>query len=77
MALGLLVLRRREGYRAPYRAPGGVFLPVAFVAASMIIVVNQVISEPLSSALGIGFVLTGIPVYLAWQRAATVERPVL
>ena len=76
MALGLLVLRRREGYRPAYRAPGGAFLPLVFVAATVIIVVNQVVSEPESSALGIAFVLAGLPVHLAWQRHAAPERSV-
>jgi APA family basic amino acid/polyamine antiporter len=76
MALGLLLLRRREGFRPAYRAPGGALLPLVFVAASALIVVNQVISEPLSSGLGLVFVLAGLPVYLAWQRLAPVERPI-
>jgi APA family basic amino acid/polyamine antiporter len=75
MALGLLVLRRRTDYRAPYRAPGGPLLPLAFAGATALIVVNQVVSEPVSSAVGIAFVLAGLPVYLAWQRRAPAERP--
>jgi len=76
MALGLLVVRRREGYQAAYRAPGGALLPLVFVAASALIVINQVIAEPLSSGLGLVFVLAGVPVYLAWRHHASVERPI-
>jgi APA family basic amino acid/polyamine antiporter len=76
MALGLLVLRRRAGYRPAYRAPGGALLPLVFVAATVVIVVNQVVSQPVSSGLGVAFVLAGLPVYLAWQRHAAPERSV-
>jgi len=76
MALGLLFLRRRADYRSAYRAPGGALLPLVFVAASLLIVVNQVIAEPLSSGLGLVFVLAGVPVYLAWRHHASVERPI-
>ncbi len=39
-----------------------------FVAASFGIVANQVWSQPGESALGLGFVLLGVPVYWLWAR---------
>jgi APA family basic amino acid/polyamine antiporter len=67
MALGLLVLRRR-GLVAAYRAPGGAAVPALFAAASFAIVVNQVIRDPRESLIGLSIVLAGLPVYLLWNR---------
>jgi APA family basic amino acid/polyamine antiporter len=67
MALGLLVLRRR-GVVAAYRAPGGAAVPALFAAASFAIVVNQVIRDPRESLIGLSIVLAGLPVYLLWNR---------
>jgi hypothetical protein len=44
-------------------------VPVLFVAASAVIVVMQVLAVPLDSAIGLGVVLTGLPVYFVWSRA--------
>src|ERR1019366_2475754 len=68
LAVGLILLRRRPGYAPAYRVWGYPVLPVVFAAASWAIVINQVISEPLDSAIGLGFVLLGLPVYYIWVR---------
>jgi APA family basic amino acid/polyamine antiporter len=43
-------------------------VPVIFIAASALIVVNQVLSVPGDSLLGLGLVAAGWPVYLIWSR---------
>jgi APA family basic amino acid/polyamine antiporter len=74
MALGMMVLRRRPGYTPHFRAPGGWLLPATFCAATLLIVVNQIVSEPVASAVGLGVVLAGLPIHLAWQRRADDRR---
>ena len=68
LAVALFVLRRRAAYAPPYRAWGYPFLPALFAVATAAIVLNQVIHEPIGSALGLGFVLAGLPVYYIWAR---------
>ena len=63
MAAGLFVLRRRPGYRPAFRAPLFPVVPLAFIAASLAIVVNQFASEPRDAAVGLGFVVAGVPIY--------------
>jgi basic amino acid/polyamine antiporter, APA family len=63
MALGLFVLRRRPGYTPGYRAWGYPLLPALFIIATGVIVVNQLIADPLESATGLLIVLAGLPVY--------------
>ena len=68
MALGLILLRRRDGYRAAVRVPGYPVVPAVFAAASLVVVAIQIQAQPLDSLLGLGFVLLGLPVYLLWAR---------
>ncbi len=71
MAVGLLLLRRRTGYAPAFRAWGGAIIPVVFVIASVAIVVNQMISDPAESAVGLALVAVGLPVYFVWTRLTT------
>jgi APA family basic amino acid/polyamine antiporter len=63
MAAGLFVLRRRPGYHPEYRTWGYPFVPLAFIVASLAIVLNQFAGEPLEAAAGLGLVVLGAPVY--------------
>ena len=70
MAAGLLLLRRRRDYQPSYRIWGYPIVPIVFIVASLVIVVMQVIAVPLDSAIGLGIVLLGLPVYGLWTRRA-------
>lgn len=68
-ALAVVVLRRkRPDLPRPYRVWGYPLLPIAFALASLLIVASTLVSSPLESFIGLGLVLTGVPVYLAWRR---------
>ena len=68
MALSLLWLRRRPDYRPAYRAWGWSITPIVFAAASFVIVVVQLASDPVNGAIGLLMVLIGLPVYWIWGR---------
>ncbi len=68
MAIGLFVLRRRRGYAPCYRVWAYPVVPAIFAAASGLIVVNQVVSDPAESALGLSMVALGLPVYYLWGK---------
>jgi basic amino acid/polyamine antiporter, APA family len=68
MAAGLFRLRRRPDYQPVYRIWGYPVVPALFVLASLVIVAVQVASEPRDSAVGLGLVLLGLPVYFFWMR---------
>jgi APA family basic amino acid/polyamine antiporter len=70
MAWGLIRLRRRRDYRPAYRVPVYPLVPAVFIAASLVIVVTQVAAAPAGSAIGLGLVLIGLPVYFLWSRHA-------
>jgi len=63
MAAGIFVLRRRAGYTPAYRAWGYPILPLLFIGATAVIVVNQLAADPIESATGLLIVLAGLPVY--------------
>jgi APA family basic amino acid/polyamine antiporter len=70
LALGVIVLRRRLGYTPRWPMPGVPLLPILFAAASFAIVINQLIADPIQSAIGLAIVASGLPVYWLWTRAA-------
>jgi APA family basic amino acid/polyamine antiporter len=70
MAWGLIRLRRRREYQPAYRVPLYPLVPAIFIVASLVIVVTQVAAAPAGSAMGLGLVLVGLPVYFLWSRHA-------
>jgi APA family basic amino acid/polyamine antiporter len=68
MAFGLMRLRQRPGYQPSYRVPGYPFVPLVFIGVSAVIVVTQLLSNPVDSAVGLGMVLAGLPIYFLWSR---------
>ena len=75
MAAGLLLLRRRPDYSPAYRMWGAPVLPILFIAVTAAIVINQIVSEPLSSAIGLLLVLAGLPIYAFWTRRRPSAEP--
>jgi basic amino acid/polyamine antiporter, APA family len=77
MAAGIFVLRRRATYAPRYRAWGYPVLPAVFIASTVLIVVTQLVRQPMESITGLLFVLAGIPVYYvmigARRRRTTAE----
>ena len=68
MAAGLMLLRRRPDYRPTYRIWGYPVIPIVFIMASLVIVAIQVAADPADSAIGLGMVLIGLPIYVVWSR---------
>ena len=68
MAIGLFVLRRRPGVTRAYSAWGYPWAPALFALSAFAIVANQVVDDPVESALGLGAVAIGYPVYRFWAR---------
>ncbi|MEP6832222.1 MAG: amino acid permease [Gemmatimonas sp.] len=70
-AAAVIALRiKRPNAERPFRVPGYPLTPALFVLAAAAIVGNTLWSQPGQSAIGIGVVLLGAPVYLWWKRQA-------
>jgi APA family basic amino acid/polyamine antiporter len=50
------------------RVPGHPFTTAAFIAACALIVLSTTYEYPANSAVGLGIMLAGVPVYLLWRR---------
>jgi len=68
LGVAVLLLRRRPGYDPPWPMPLVPVAPLVFVFAAAAIVVNQLAEDPVESAIGLGLVLSGLPVYWLWSR---------
>ncbi len=68
MALGLILARRRPDYAPRYRVWGYPLVPAFFALAALAVVVNQIASNPADSAIGLGIVLAGLPIYFWMSR---------
>ncbi|HTS89783.1 MAG TPA: amino acid permease [Gemmatimonadales bacterium] len=62
--------RRRPDLARPYRTLGYPVVPLLFLFASLFLLGNYLVSEPVSFTVDIGVILTGVPVYYAWRRWA-------
>jgi APA family basic amino acid/polyamine antiporter len=69
LGVGVVLLRRRSAYAPRWPMPGVPLAPLGFAAASLAIVANQIASDPQWSAVGLGMVLSGLPVYWIWSRS--------
>jgi APA family basic amino acid/polyamine antiporter len=74
LALGTMQYRRRGGYSPSFRAAGFPIVPVLFALMCLAIVVNQIISDPRNSMLGLAIVIAGLPVYFVWRRVHAGHR---
>jgi APA family basic amino acid/polyamine antiporter len=63
MALGLMLIRRRPGYHAAYRTWGFPIVPIVFIGASLVIVINQIVRTPVQAMTGLAIVAVGAPIY--------------
>jgi APA family basic amino acid/polyamine antiporter len=67
--LSLFILRHREpGTHRPYRALGYPVAPALFVIASFAMVINQIVSAPGVSLIGLIVISAGLPLYWLFRR---------
>jgi basic amino acid/polyamine antiporter, APA family len=69
-AASLFILRRRQigSDTVTYRVPGHPFTTILFVLSCIGIVGSAIIASPLNSAIALGIMLAGLPVYCYWSR---------
>jgi len=76
IALSVVVLRRKHPeWNRPYRVVGYPFTVLVFVIVSTVFVVNTLIESTLSSLMGLGLLLVGIPFYKKRKVSAPFETP--
>jgi basic amino acid/polyamine antiporter, APA family len=74
MALGLFRLRGTRSYAPAVKVPGYPYIPIVFIASSLYVVANQLVTTPVEAAVGLLLVIAGWPVYyLLSRRTRTLE----
>jgi APA family basic amino acid/polyamine antiporter len=68
MAVGLMRLRSRGSYAPAYRVWGYPVVPLIFIISSAYIVINQIVTDPAESRMGLLLVGAGWPIYMIWLR---------
>jgi len=67
----VFVLRRtRPDLPRPYRTWGYPVVPVLFLLASLGMVLNALLTDPVNTGITFGIILGGIPVYYVWRAVA-------
>src|SRR5215210_3391141 len=71
----VFVLRRsRPDLARPYRTWGYPVVPFLFLLASVGMVLNALVTEPVDTGITFGIILAGVPAYFAW-RAWSARQP--
>ena len=69
---GVMVLRRRQpGLHRPYRTPGYPVVPLVFIAGTLLVVGTALVQRPVTTLVGVGLTLLGVPLYLLRRAAAS------
>jgi len=70
LAVGaVFILRRRQpDAERPYRTLGYPLVPLIFLVASVGMLANAVLEQPVSTLVGFGIILAGVPVYYLWRN---------
>lgn len=72
---GVIVLRVRLPHKArPYRTLGYPLVPLVFVAATLLVLLDSLIEQPLVTLLNIAMTLAGLPVYYSWRAYAQYRK---
>lgn len=67
-AAAVFVLRHRADLPRPYRVWGYPWVPLAFVAFTIALLANTLVTDPRNSLIGLGLMLAGVPVFLHYRR---------
>jgi len=73
LAVGAVYIlrRRRPDLPRPYRTAGYPITPAIFLIASVGMLLNALISDPVITLICFGVILAGIPVFMIWKGRAT------
>jgi basic amino acid/polyamine antiporter, APA family len=74
LAAGIFILHRRRQYAPRLLAAAYPLLPAISLLTSAAIAINQIWAAPRDSALGLGLILLGLPVYFVWSHRSTITQ---
>src|SRR4029453_13781453 len=76
VAASIFIFRKREpDAERPYKTWGYPVVPVLFLVVSIALILQTIRKTPRQSAIGLGLILLGLPVYFLLQRRAQQRAP--
>jgi APA family basic amino acid/polyamine antiporter len=66
--------RTRPELPRPFRVPLGPWIPIAFIAASVVLAGSTLYERPAESLAGLGLLALGLPAYAAFRSASRAAR---
>ena len=76
LVAAVIVLRRKQPQaERPYRTRGYPIVPLISILLAGLLIVDLAWLAPATSGIGILIVLTGVPIYFLWRRAAQQSAP--
>jgi basic amino acid/polyamine antiporter, APA family len=67
--------RRQRHADVPFRVPGYPLLPLIFIAAIGLVVVESLQTSLVNTGIGLAIMAAGIPVYFIWRRLFSPVHP--
>jgi APA family basic amino acid/polyamine antiporter len=67
--------RRRKDLPRPYRTFGYPVVPAVFVVVALALIVNTLFQRPVESAVGLGLIALGLPVYAFFRARERAPAP--
>jgi amino acid transporter len=74
VAAVFVLRRRRPDLERPYRALGYPVVPALFLIASLAMVVNALVTDPVNTGITFGIIAAGVPAYYLWTLRRRVRR---
>ena len=71
----LFVLRRRDPSGAQFQMPGHPFSTAFFCLVCWSVVANAIYCYPRDTLIGMGILISGVPVYFIWKKLRANEQP--
>jgi len=72
-AAGIFIFRKKlKHVERPYKAFGYPVTPLIFIVINTWFVINIIVNKPLHMAIGIGFLILGVPIFLFFKRKKTI-----
>jgi APA family basic amino acid/polyamine antiporter len=75
LAAGSFLLHGKAEYRPVVLTRGARVIAALFILASVGIAINQCVASPRDSAVGLGLLILGLPVYFVWSFRRRSDNP--
>ncbi|PYS29329.1 MAG: amino acid transporter, partial [Acidobacteria bacterium] len=74
VAASVFIFRRRmPDTPRPYRTWGYPVVPIVFLVVTAWLILTTIWNTPKQSAIGLGLILIGLPIYLIWSKRDRVR----